>query len=67
LTAVSRERGPVGMGRRGRSGECAAAVVAPGGDVILVGDRQIVAAAAARLDGARDDRAAGQLDDLASC
>jgi len=65
-TAVGRGRGPVGRGLRGRSGECAGAVVAPDLDVVRAGDPQIVADAAARLGGAGDDRAAGQLDDLAS-
>ena len=66
LTAVGRGRGPVGRGLRGRSGECAGAVVAPDLDVVRAGDPQIVADAAARLGGAGDDRAAGQLDGFPS-
>ena len=66
LTAVGHMRGSVSMGLRGRSGECAGAVSAPDRGVVRAGDQQIVAEAAARLGGAGDDRAAGQLDDLAS-
>ena len=64
LAAVGQVRGPAGLGRRGRSGQ--GAVPGPGRDAVLAGDQQIVADAAARLGGAGDDRAAGQLDDLAS-
>ena len=66
LTAVGHVRGLVSMGPRGRSVERAGAILAPDQDPVLAGDQQIVAEAAARLGGAGDDRAAGQLDDLAS-
>ena len=66
LAAVSHVRGPAGMGLRGRSRERAGAVPGPGRDVVLSGDQQVLADAAARLAGAGDDRAAGQLDGLAS-
>jgi len=66
LTAMGHVRGSVGTGLRRRSGECAGAVLAPGRDVVLAGDQQIVAEAAARLGGAGDDRAAGQLDGFPS-
>ncbi len=59
-------RGAVSIGLRGRFEECAGAVLAPDRDVVLVGDRQIAAEAAARLGNAGYDRVVGQLDDLAS-
>jgi DMSO/TMAO reductase YedYZ molybdopterin-dependent catalytic subunit/rhodanese-related sulfurtransferase len=64
--AVGHVRGSVSISLRGRFEECAGAVLAPDRDVVLVGDRQIAAEAAARLGGAGYDRVAGQLDDLAS-
>jgi DMSO/TMAO reductase YedYZ molybdopterin-dependent catalytic subunit/rhodanese-related sulfurtransferase len=59
-------RGSVSIGLRGRFEECAGAVLPPDRDVVLVGDRQIAAEAAARLGDAGHDRPAGQLDDLVS-
>jgi hypothetical protein len=43
---MGRVRGPVSTGLRRRSGECAAAVLAPDRDVVLAGDQQIAAEAA---------------------
>ena len=65
LAAVGRVRGPAGVGPRRRSGQGAGAVPGPGRDVVLAGDQQIVADAAARLGGAGDDRAGGRRDGLA--
>jgi rhodanese-related sulfurtransferase len=59
-------RGSVSIGLRGRFEECAGAVLAPDRDVLLVGDVEIAAEAAARLGDAGYDRVVGQLDDLAS-
>jgi DMSO/TMAO reductase YedYZ molybdopterin-dependent catalytic subunit/rhodanese-related sulfurtransferase len=63
---VGHMRGSVSIGLRGRFEECAGAVLAPDRDVVLVGDVEIAAEAAARLGGAGYDRVVGQLDDLAS-
>ena len=59
-------RGAVSIGLRGRFEECAGAVLPPDRDVVLVGDVEIAAEAAARLGDAGYDRVVGQLDDLAS-
>jgi len=49
---VGHMRGSVSIGLRGRFEECAGAVLAPDRDVVLVGDVEIAAEAAARLGGA---------------
>ena len=64
--AAGHVRGSVSIGLRGRFEECAGAVLPLDRDVVLVGDRQIAAEAAARLGHAGYDRVAGQLDDLVS-
>jgi DMSO/TMAO reductase YedYZ molybdopterin-dependent catalytic subunit/rhodanese-related sulfurtransferase len=59
-------RGAVNIGLQGRFEECASAVLPLDRDVVLVGDVELAAEAAARLGHAGYDRVAGQLDDLAS-
>jgi DMSO/TMAO reductase YedYZ molybdopterin-dependent catalytic subunit/rhodanese-related sulfurtransferase len=59
-------RGAVSIGLQGRFEECAGAVLPLDRDVVLVGDVEIAAEAAARLSDAGYDRVIGQLDDLAS-
>jgi DMSO/TMAO reductase YedYZ molybdopterin-dependent catalytic subunit/rhodanese-related sulfurtransferase len=59
-------RGAVNIGLRGCFEECAGAVLPLDRDVVLVGDVEIAAEAAARLADAGYDRVAGQLDELAS-
>ena len=59
-------RGAVSIGLRGDFEECAAAVLTPDRDVVLVGDVGIAAEATARLGHAGYDKVVGQLDDLAS-
>jgi DMSO/TMAO reductase YedYZ molybdopterin-dependent catalytic subunit/predicted sulfurtransferase len=58
-------RGAVNIGLQGRFEEGAAAVLSLDRDVVLVGDRQVAAEAAARLGDVGYDRVVGQLDDLA--
>jgi DMSO/TMAO reductase YedYZ molybdopterin-dependent catalytic subunit len=59
-------RGAVSIGLQGRFEECASAVLPPDRDVVLVGDVEIAAEAAARLGDAGYGRVVGQLDDLPS-
>jgi DMSO/TMAO reductase YedYZ molybdopterin-dependent catalytic subunit/rhodanese-related sulfurtransferase len=59
-------RGAVSIGLQGRFEECAGAVLPLDRDVVLVGEVEIAAEAAARLGDAGYDRVIGQLDDLAS-
>ena len=59
-------RGAVSVGLQGRFEECAGAVLPLDRDVVLVGDVEIAAEAAARLGDAGYDLVIGQLDDLAS-
>jgi len=63
---VGHVRGAVSIGLQGRFEECAGAVLPLDRDVVLVGDAEIAAEAAARLGDAGYDRVVGQLDDLAS-
>jgi DMSO/TMAO reductase YedYZ molybdopterin-dependent catalytic subunit/rhodanese-related sulfurtransferase len=64
--AASHVRGAVSIGLQGRFEECAGAVLPLDRDIVLVGDVQLAAEAAARLGDAGYDRVVGQLDDLAS-
>jgi DMSO/TMAO reductase YedYZ molybdopterin-dependent catalytic subunit/rhodanese-related sulfurtransferase len=59
-------RGAVSVSLPGRFEECAGAVLPLDRDVVLVGDVEIAAEAAARLGDAGYDLVIGQLDDLAS-
>jgi len=63
--AAGHVRGAVSIGLQGRFEECAGAVLPLDRDIVLVGDVQLAAEAAARLGDAGFDRVVGQLDDLA--
>jgi len=64
--AAGHVRGAVSIGLGGRFEECAGAVLPLDRDIVLVGDGELAAEAAARLGAAGYDRVVGQLDDLAS-